>query len=306
MKKLLFSAIIVFIFCQTALAASTAGIVEAGNRQYKKQNYTGALKMYEQALLKQPDSALINYNSGTALYKDKKYKEANTFFERSLATEDKALEAGANYNLGNSKYMLGLSRENSDLSGAVQLLEGALNNYKRTMEITPGDQDVKVNYKIVEDKLKELKEKLKHQPQQQKNKGGSKQQQEKKQQSGKEGQENKQEQQGQENKQGQQGQENKQGQGEKKEGQEGQGRQEEEKQQEGQGEQQKQPGQQEEQQNQPGQQGNEQGQGQYGQPQEMSKQEANMLLEGYRSQELPAGMLNDRRKGNERQVSKDW
>ena len=38
----------------------------------------------------------------------------------------------------------------------------------------------------------------------------------------------------------------------------------------------------------------------------MSREEANMLLEGYRQEENTAGMLKDDRKGTEERVLKDW
>ena len=165
MKKIFFSGIIIAcIFQAQASASSVAGTVEKGNRLYQNQKYEDALKHYDQALSRQPDSEIKNFNAGAAQYKTKEYQKANSSFEKSLITENKGLEAKANYNLGNSKYMLGLSKENTDLPAAVRLLEEALNNYKRTRELAPKDEDVQVNYKIVEEKLKELKEKLKQQP----------------------------------------------------------------------------------------------------------------------------------------------
>lgn len=170
MTKIFFSIIIIAcLFSTQAFASGAARIVEKGNRLYKDQKYEDALKLYDQALASQPDSAVINFNIGAAQYKTHDYQKANGFFEKSLNTEDKSVEAKANYNLGNSRYMLGLSKENNDLSGAVQLLEGALANYKRTLELVPRKEDAQVNYKIVEKKLKELKEKLKQQPQENKN-----------------------------------------------------------------------------------------------------------------------------------------
>lgn len=165
MKKLFFNVIIMIcIFQAQASASSLAGTIEKGNRLYHTRKYEEAVKVYDQALSNQPDSAVINFNAGTAQYKTNDYQKANIFFEKSLIAEDKSLEAKASYNLGNSRYMLGVSKENTDLSGTVQLLEGALTNYNRTLELAPKDEDAKVNYKIVEKKLKELKEKLKQQP----------------------------------------------------------------------------------------------------------------------------------------------
>jgi len=98
-------------------ASGAASMVEKGNRLYKSQKYEDALKLYGEALTKEPDSAALNFNTGTAQYKTKDFQNATTSFEKSLATEDKGIEADANYNLGNTKYMLGLSKEDADLSG---------------------------------------------------------------------------------------------------------------------------------------------------------------------------------------------
>lgn len=268
-KKILLSAIIITcIFRAQASAAPVAGEVEKGNRLYYDQKYQDASKYYDQALAQQPDSAIVNFDAGAAQYKTKEYQKANSSFEQSLITEDKGLEAKANYNLGNSKYMLGLSKENTDLSEAVQLLKGALNNYKRTQELAPKDEDVKVNYKIVQEKLKELMEKLKQQPQENR---------------------------GQKTEDGKQDQE-------KKEAEEQQGQQEQQKAEDKELK--------DQQPQQPGQEGQEkQGQSALAQspePKEMSKEEANMLLEGYRQEENATGMLKDDRKGTEEKVLKDW
>ncbi|MCX5698422.1 MAG: tetratricopeptide repeat protein [Candidatus Omnitrophica bacterium] len=290
-EKVFFSGIIITcIFQAQASASSVAGTVEKGNRLYQGQKYEDASKCYGQALAKQPDSTIINFDAGTAQYKTNDYQKANSYFEKSLITEDKELEAKANYNLGNSKYMLGLSKENTDLGTAVQLLEGALNNYKRTQELTFKDEDVKVNYKIVQDKLKEFKEKLKQQPQE-----NGKQRTE----DGKQNQEKKkaEEQQGQ---QEQQKTEDKELKNEKTEKLKNGSSKEQE---------QEKPGDKQGQGQQAGQEGQEKEQSATAKLQgakEMSKEEANILLEGYRQEDNTNGMLKDDRKGTEEKVLKDW
>ena len=299
MKKLFLSGIIITcLFRAQALALSVAGAVEKGNRLYGDKKYEDALKHYDQALTRQPDSAVINFDAGAAQYKTKEYNKANSSFEKSLITEDKGLEAKANYNLGNSKYMLGLSKENADLSAAVQLLEGALNNYKRTQELTSKDEDAKVNYKIVAEKLKELKEKLKQQPQE--NKNNQKQDQQNQEQSQKQQGEPQQKEQDQSSQQQSASAPKEQ---EKSGGkQEGQDQQAQESKQEGQDKQGQSTA------AQPAIQSEKSGgvSAQPQEPKEMSKEEASMLLEGYRQEENAAGMLKDDRKGTEEKVSKDW
>ncbi|MDD5477474.1 MAG: hypothetical protein PHG87_04635 [Candidatus Omnitrophica bacterium] len=286
MKKLFLSAIIIVcLFLGQLFASGAAGIVEKGNRLYKDQKYKDALKLYDQALSGQPDSTVINFDAGAAWYKINNYQKANSSFEKALITENKNLEAKANYNLGNSRYMLGLSKENTDLSGAVQLLEGALTNYKRTLELIPKDEDAKINYTIAEKKLKELRERLKQQPQE--NKNSQKQQEQNKEQA--------RQQQG----EGKQMEEEKQVKQEEKKA--ADKKEQFHQEQASQAQRQPQKQKQEEQKKQ-----EQQAAAQPEESKEMSKEEANMLLEGYRQEENTSGMLKDDRKGVEEKVLKDW
>jgi len=261
MKKIIISSIIIFCFgALSAAAASSASLVKKGNRLYREEKYDEALKDYAAALSKKPDSALINFDLGTAQFKLKDYDKAAQSFEKSLLTEDKDLERYGNYNLGNARYMSAEKKENSDLEGAIKLLEGAVGNYQRVLAAGSKDADAKFNYEAAQKKLKELREKLKKQPPQknkcQRPKEQNQQQQEK------------------EKSQQEKSQQNKAQQEEKKE---------------------EQPPQEQKQKN-----------GEANAAKEMSKDEARMLLEGYKQEERGMGKLDDQHKSEEEPVAKDW
>jgi len=277
----------VWMFPSQIFAASTARLVGEGNKYYKNQKYNDALGAYDQALSSRPDSSVINFNVGAAQFKTGDYQQAIRSFEKSLVTEDKNLEVKANYNLANSKYMLGLSKENTDSSSALNLLEGALGNYKRTIELAPKDKDAKINYELTEKRLKELKEKLE---QQKKNQGVQKQEQQNKEQKQRQEEEGRQKQEQEKQEQAKQ-EENK---ATNKQEQANQSQQQQAQEQAGQQKQEEENAQQQ------------QATGQLGELKEMSKEEANMLLEGYRQEENVAGKLQDERKGTEEKVLKDW
>ncbi len=134
---------------------------------YNKGQFGEALKNYEAAYKTSPDSDIVNFNLGTALYKTKDYQKAISHFEKSLVSNNQSLEEKASYNLGNAKYKYGIGQEETNLKGAVRLLEQSLRHYERALEIEPEDKDARYNYDFVKKELERLKEKLKQQAKEQ-------------------------------------------------------------------------------------------------------------------------------------------
>jgi Ca-activated chloride channel homolog len=314
MKKLIlviFQTVIMLVsFCLLSFADNSARIVDQANRLYRQKQFDQAIKLYNQAQIKAPDSAEINYNIGIAWFKKEDYNSAISFLEKATASKDKILESKANYNIANAKYKLGRLKENTDLKETVNLLRQSLDYYKRAIELDPKDQDAKINHELVEKELKALLDKLKQEQDKQKDQSEKKETQEQNQQQGqKEQQGNKEEHQDQQQAEGQQNQEkngqqnDKQEQAKKEEAKAGD-KQEQDKQ-----AREQQSGQQAEQQkpeDQDQQAKEQQDSGQVEDEKKMSKEEADMLLEGYRQEENTSGMLKDERQGREAKVLKDW
>ncbi len=150
------------------LASSAAKDVRKGNRLYKQKKYDDALAKYSSAHTELPDSDIINFNIGSAMYKKSDFQNAIDAFTKALVTEDKDLEAQVNYNIANSKYKLGNLKVNTDLPGAVNLYREALDYYKRAIELNQDDTEAKYNHELVEKKLKVLLDRLKNQPEKEK------------------------------------------------------------------------------------------------------------------------------------------
>jgi len=157
---------VLLFLCSPLLAASPAGDVKEGNRLYKQEHYDGALGKYNDAKAEMPDSDIVNYDVGAALFKKGDYQGAVDAFTRALATKDRKLEAGANYNIANSKYRLGNQMAGSDQSGAADLYRQALDYYKRAMELDRNDINAKYNHELVEKELKALLQRKQEQPDQ--------------------------------------------------------------------------------------------------------------------------------------------
>ncbi len=124
------------------------------------------LEKYEKAVEEDPDSDVANYNLGTAYYWKGEYEKSFDSFMKSLNTEDREIEAKAVYNMANSKYKMGSLQAGKDLNSAIGHYKESLDYYRRAMELDESDRDAKFNHELVEKKLKILLDKMKNQQQQ--------------------------------------------------------------------------------------------------------------------------------------------
>jgi len=273
LKKTIFLSLCIFMVVHsTCFAASDAKkSVKEANRLYQKGKLDEALQKYNDASVALPDSDIINFNMGAALYKKEDYQKAIDSFTKALTSDDKKLEADALYNLGNCKYKLGKLKENTDLSATVAHLRESLDYYKRAVEIDQKNNDARFNHEYVERELKVLLDKLKQQEQQ-------KQSKEQRAESKEQGKEDK----------------------EKKESAQAQDQQKQEKEKEGQG-----ASQQEEKQQEEAQATKEEPQ-QEEQSKELSEEGARALLERYGRDEATPDYMDRRTRGYESEVLKDW
>lgn len=283
------------LFSPEAYAASQRRAVAEGNRLYREGDFEHSLEKYQEALQKNPESDIIHFNMGTAVYKQEDYERAIDYLQKALLSEDDDLKEKAHYNLGNAFYRAGIAKEDKDLSFAIASLQKALKQYENALFVNKSDEDARYNHDFVDKELNRLLEKQKQSQQNQQRQGPPKE--ENKQEPsaeseshGQEGQEGQREQQT----QGQQ----QQGQQESEQGMPAQDRQDQPSIESDEGAQR---------QTQP-QGGSQKGQApQAGNMQEMTPQEAEMLLEGYGEREEPQGLLNILQgKRDTTPVLKDW
>ncbi len=158
-KRIILVAIFLLSMGVSAGSASVKEDVKKGNLVYNNAQYDEALKIYEDALVKDPDSQIVNFNIGDALYKKGSYENAISSFNKAIASGDPGIISGADYNIGNAQYKLGLSAESADIDKSKECYETALKYYKRSIDLDPDDKEAKFNYEFVDGKLKELKAK---------------------------------------------------------------------------------------------------------------------------------------------------
>lgn len=112
------------------------------NLEKAKETYTQAEIDYRKAMSETTDYDKANYNLGTALYRNKKYEEAQNYFSKVAENKkvNKKLRAKAYHNLGNTLLQQEKYQESIDA-------------YKNTLKLNPADKDTKYNLEYARQKL---------------------------------------------------------------------------------------------------------------------------------------------------------
>lgn len=139
------AALMLFLLAGTpALAATAEGELRAGNRLYGQERYAEALQRYGAAAGKRPKDARPLFNAGGALYRQERWDDASKAWAAVAARPDlePAVRAAALYNLGGARYRAGDYR-------------GAVDAYRASLSLRPGDPDARRNLAVALKRLKE-------------------------------------------------------------------------------------------------------------------------------------------------------
>ena len=152
-----FAAFVALLVAGAAELRGQAGRGETreGNRLYEEGRYPEAHEKYLEALLEAPDSPIIRFNDGNALYQGENYESALESFRAAVESGDPQLAAAAWYNLGNTLYRQGALPE-------------SLEAFKQALRADPADIDAKHN-------LERVLEQMQQQQQQQQGDGENEQ-----------------------------------------------------------------------------------------------------------------------------------
>jgi len=116
--------------------------VQEGNAFFSEENYEDALSKYRDAALDNPESPIVQYNIGNALYKQGKFDEAFAEFEKVLSSDEADMHFRSYYNMGNSLYKM-------------EKLEESIKSYIKALQLDPDDFEAKHNLEYVRSKLKQ-------------------------------------------------------------------------------------------------------------------------------------------------------
>ncbi len=132
---------------------------QQGNNAYRKKDYDQALQKYSEAVLDDPSSQILAYNTGNAEYQKKRYPEAIASFTKALQGKEGEIIQKAHYNMGNAYFRKGEASLTAGREEGISDYREALAHYKKSLEINSGNQNAKRNIEVVQARLKELLDK---------------------------------------------------------------------------------------------------------------------------------------------------
>ena len=133
MKKAL-SVFFIFCLCPAAMAG-VKGDLSKGSRLYKEQKFGQALTSYQKALSQDPYNQEALFNIGAAHYRLQEYKEAKEAWENASQKPGERKQ-DAQFNLGNAFYR-------------AQDLDAAIAAYRKAILQNPQDKEAIHNLQIV-------------------------------------------------------------------------------------------------------------------------------------------------------------
>jgi Ca-activated chloride channel family protein len=154
-RSVFLTALMLFIFSGFTSAQADKKFIREGNREYDKEKFSESEISYRRAIDKNKESSDAVFNTGDALYKQKKFEEAGKqFIENHNMNEDKKKKSSSLYNLGNSLLMANKVQESIDA-------------YKGSLKLNPKNTDAKYNLAYAQDLLKQQEQQKQQQQQQQ-------------------------------------------------------------------------------------------------------------------------------------------
>ena len=138
------SCLMAVCFSFIAFAQKIEDNISKGNEYYRQSQFDLAERYYRAALKADPNNQVAQHNLANALYRQKKYDEANEVLsDISKNGKGKYVQSSAYYNSG-------------VIASNQKDLEGSIEAYKNALRLTPNDKEARDN---LQKALLELKQK---------------------------------------------------------------------------------------------------------------------------------------------------
>lgn len=142
-RKMILIACFILLSPLVSYSQGDKKFIRQGNRDYEKEKYSDSEISYRKALDKNNASADAVFNTGDALYRQKKFDEAVKQFSQNYDMTDGSMKKSASlYNLGNSLLMANKVAESIDA-------------FKASLKLDPDNMEAKYNLGYAQDLLKQ-------------------------------------------------------------------------------------------------------------------------------------------------------
>ncbi len=208
----LIAALVLGVFMTATPRVRADPLPLTAQQEYAKGQYTQAQRDYARSIKIDPAQTHLEYNLGTAAYKAGDFQTAINAFNNALKTQDVPLQQSAYYNLGNALFRQGEKGVKTDPQTTINTWKQSLGAYDTALQMRPRDADAKFNRDVVQRRLDELQRQQKQKQNKQQNQNNKDDKDNKDKQQDKQNQQKQPGQQGQQDPQGQPGQQNQQNQ----------------------------------------------------------------------------------------------
>ena len=130
--------------------------IKHANALVDSGDYEGGIAIYREILAAEPESDIVNYNMGAALYAAGNYKEALEFFSKATSTEIEELEMNSFFAIGNIYYRMSERTEAADIDVSIALCEKALQYYTFVAENYEAGWQFKYNCEAAQERINAL------------------------------------------------------------------------------------------------------------------------------------------------------
>jgi Ca-activated chloride channel homolog len=145
--------VITVLFSNSLYGQQEKKYIRQGNRAYDKARFTESETYYRKATDKNKISTDAIFNTGDALYKQKKFGDASKqFIDNINMVEDRAKKSAAMYNLGNSFLK-------------ADSVEKSIDAYKGSLKLNPENPMAKYNLAYAQDLLRKQQQQKQQQQQ---------------------------------------------------------------------------------------------------------------------------------------------
>jgi Ca-activated chloride channel family protein len=164
--------------------ASPSALLAEARKAVADEQYEKAIERYARLREVMPEAPEVPYDMGVAAYRAGDLDRAAELFGEALTmAQEQSLRAKSAYNLGTTAYARnlrpappqGAQDPGGQLDNAIDELRGALDHYRQVLDVDPESEDAKANAELTYRRLKrleELRKQLQKQQQQQQQQGG--------------------------------------------------------------------------------------------------------------------------------------